>query len=177
MIRRVGGQRTFPSTLQGAGGTTALILVHLDSLDALSWANPMLAWRLAGRIEEAASSHEGPVFVVTQNWAMHDASDARKHLWGRLEALDVIWFTFDEAAPDDEWDEMLPELLGDLRRYGVARAEVGGLWWNEQYVADPETHGEFDSGCASYTFVWLRDHARFPVTARMDLAGLWNWRA
>ena len=117
------------------------------------------------------------MFVLAQSWRRNEACAPREHLWGALEALGMRWVSFEEEAPDGEWDEMLPELLMMLRDAHVERAEVGGLWWNEDYAAAPDWWGEWGAGCASYLYVWLRDMTEFAVTARMDLAGLPRWAA
>jgi len=46
--------------------TTALILMHTDSLDSLNFASRSMAKELSLRLQQAVHDHVGPVIVVRQ---------------------------------------------------------------------------------------------------------------
>ena len=127
-----------------------------------------LAASLGDSICHDVARHEGPVYVVDQAW-----SPDRRESYQRREVLkclekrpDARWILFDEdggdaqADPallrkfryeriggdrDGDWGKFLPALCRRLRRDGVQRAKVGGLWY---------TPGN-KSGCASEVASYL----------------------
>lgn len=112
---------------------TALVVVHLSSLDAYAWhaseyGQTDRAPRLGSTLARAIAEHDGPVVVVDQQWSLRTPFAAARRLV--LEAIDarpgVVTIRFDEAT--DSWRRFLPRLRVALEKAGVSRVHVGGLW-------------------------------------------------
>jgi hypothetical protein len=119
--------------------TAALVIVHLSSVDSYAWQVGQEAGeRLARSIVEAVNKHRGPVYIVDQGWD-GPLQDAIK----QAIVVPVTWMRFDEDV--QEWDTFLPRLRNRLKRDGVTRAVIGGVWY------DPA----LKTGCATTVYLYL----------------------
>lgn len=144
--------------------TTALVVVHLSSLDAYAWHADEygvqgLATRLGRALAAAVREHEGPVVVVDQQWRMRsDYSIARAEV---IEAIgtrtDVTGIRFDEDT--GSWRTFLPRLRASLVAVSATRVRLGGLW-NDNVKR---------SGCVNRVDRYLRRY--YPVTLDTGIAG------
>jgi hypothetical protein len=141
-----------------AQGRRALLVMHLDSLDAYTdtFGAPQaqaLAARIGDAIDVALRAGE-PVYIVTQDWGLTGIPPERprRDLLRRLTSLEaetgqaVAWLTFDEDTT--EWSRFLPRLRARLAKDGIGQVTVGGLWY------DPSHR----SGCATRVLLYLRKH-------------------
>lgn len=129
---------------------TALVIVHLSSLDTFTWiAGARAGTALGCRIANAIDAHEGPVVIVDQGWPLDArASEPRADV---LEAVrsrrgKTVWISFDEDV--EEWDPFLVSLRRQLASLGVTHTVVGGVWY------DPK----LKTGCATAVYLDLRSH-------------------
>ena len=143
---------------------TALVLIHLSSLDAFAdyWSveDPEFkeSWSLARRIAQAALAHHGPVVIADQDWVDRGPWCApRVWLQGVIRAgrPDATWIHFDEE--ESPWRPFLAKLRKMLERLKIKKVIVGGVWF------DP---GEW-SGCVTATYQYLKKY--FDVTVASDL--------
>lgn len=112
---------------------TALVVVHLSSLDAYAWHGSEYgqtdrAPQLGSELARAIAEHHGLVVVVDQQWSPHAPFAAARRLV--LEAIDerpgVVTIRFDEET--GSWRRFLPHLRSTLADACVSRVRVGGLW-------------------------------------------------
>lgn len=147
-----------------------------------------LASSLGDSICYDVERHPGPVYVVDQAWSPdHRESYQRREVLKCLEQKrpDVKWILFDEGFGDEladpelmqrfrheriggdrdgDWSKFLPALCRRLRRDGVKRAKVGGLW----YTPDNS------SGCASRVASYLNRQC-LPAKIDGSIAAEENW--
>jgi hypothetical protein len=124
-----------------AASRTALVIVHLSSIDSYAWhVGPARGAKLARAIAEAVRAHHGPVYIIDQNWD----GPLRTKIIDAIGTVPATWLHFDEDVHD--WNTFLPKLKHRLMRDRVERVIVGGIWY------DP-THTE---GCATRVYLYLR---------------------
>ncbi len=109
----------------------ALVIVHPSSIDSYTHMyGEDAAARLSHRIYEAARVHEGPVFLLDQQWVMGPESGPRRALYNSLLPIylqkDVSVLPFDEVG--EEWSEYLRSFREQLLDMGVSEVVLGGLW-------------------------------------------------
>lgn len=135
----------------------ALVIVHLSSLDAFADAcGKHEARALADAIVYAAKDaiRAGQlVYVIDQFWLGPIRDPAAEE----LRRLGAMFIRFDEDTAS--WDWFLPRLHGRLRRDGVTRVTIGGLWF------DPD----LKTGCATKVYRYLR--AQMPAAVDEDIVG------
>lgn len=110
-------------------GQTALLIVHLSSLDSYTDRHgEAKGGELGYALGDAMRLWNGPVFLVDQGWA--DAGRVSRPRMSLLQALassvNVTRFPFDEDTAD--WDEAMPRLGNLLRAQGVTHLVLGGVW-------------------------------------------------
>jgi hypothetical protein len=140
--------------------TTALVIVHLSSLDAFTWTvGADTGAALASSLVQAIKQHRGAIYVIDQKWPLRGAAEQRprRAVLAALARRKHVTLPFDEATAS--WDWFLPRLRGRLRRDGVTRVVLGGIWWTK--------HGR--SGCVNATHRYLR--ADFDVTLDTNIVG------
>jgi hypothetical protein len=144
---------------------TALVIVHLSSLDAYTEMGHEVEGDDAGGedlafwVERAIMEHKGPVYVIDQGWEFHPHwSRPRK---GLLDAIrfrkDIAWMRFDEA--EEPWDPFLKEFEKTLRENVVTDVILGGIWF------DPQIKG----GCVTQVYSHLK--SRFRTKVNRDIVG------
>jgi hypothetical protein len=133
--------------------STALVLVHLDSLGPFN-AETGMGWELAGDLAEAAHDHVGPVIGIVQGWRERLARPVVETIENRADGHLV---EFDEDVSD--WEDFLPNLLSLLHSVGATSAVVGGLWF--------EPGGQY--GCVNETAAFLGQH--MPTTIDETIVG------
>lgn len=119
---------------------TALVIVHLSTIDSYAWTvGEEKARQLAERIIRAVRKHRGPVYIVDQFWD----GPLREQIVEAVADLPVQWIKFDEDVGD--WKRFLASLKRRLTRDGVTNVIVGGAWY------DPT----LKEGCATTVYVSL----------------------
>lgn len=132
---------------------TALVIVHLSSLDSYAYhVGKRAAKHLARTIIRTVNNHHGPVFIVDQGW---DGPLSR--MINRAVNAPAVWIRFDED--EDDWTEFLTDLRQRLVRDHVKHAIVGGVWY------DPS----LKEGCATRVYLDLRE--MLPTTVDSALVG------
>lgn len=135
----------------------ALVIVHLSSLDAFAAeCGKPEARALADAIVYAAKDalRAGRrVYVIDQFWS----GPIRDPAAAVLRQIGAAFLRFDEQQAS--WGWFLPRLRGRLRRDGVTRVTIGGLWF------DPN----LKTGCATEVYRYLRE--QMPTTVDEDIVG------
>jgi hypothetical protein len=116
-----------------SGGKSALIIVHLSSLDAFTdtygFANGAY---VAGQLFVAIAEHAGLVVVLDQGWPRSGAeSDPRQLVLNALEKHpQVVWFPHTEDTPVDidPWEQPMEQLGQLLRDHEITRVVLGGCF-------------------------------------------------
>lgn len=127
--------------------TTALVIVHLSSLDAYAESVGIhQAEKLARRIILKIQRHNGPIYVVDQDWEyiVPWSGPRRSVVLAIARNPKVRWIRFDEAI--DDWDRFLLKLRRVVRENGIESAVVGGIWF------DPK----MKTGCATEVYLFLK---------------------
>ena len=145
---------------------TALVLIHLSSLDSFADffrdEDPKFTgtYALAARLTEAAIKHDGPVVIADQDWAAAGPHSRPRFMFEQAlkrSGRKVTRIHFDEDESD--WDPFLAKLRKTLERLGVERVILGGVWF------DPGEAG----GCVTATYQYLK--LFFTTTVASDLVG------
>lgn len=129
-----------PASKKPARSVTALVIVHVSSVD--SYADQIgqeAGERLARSIIEAVRKHRGPVYIVEQGWN----GPLEKTIKRGVVDVPVTWMRFDEDV--DDWDTFLPRLKRRLKQDHVGRVVIGGVWY------DPT----LETGCATTVYLYL----------------------
>lgn len=137
--------------------TTALVIVHLSSLDSYAeQVGERAGAQLANRIVAAIREHDGPVYIIDQAWD----GPLRDHVADATRDVAVTWMQFDEDVSD--WNVFLPKLRRRLQRDRVDRVVIGGVWY------DPE----LAEGCATTVYLFLR--RTLPAKVNESIVGCWT---
>jgi len=148
------------------GEVTALIVMHLSSLDTLQWMVPREAEALGERLAAAVNSHDGPVIIVDQAWRLKRGdSDTRVDFLQATAARKVKRIRFDEEK--QEWPAFLTRIDTVLRKLGVTRVVVAGLW----------TTPDHSSGCASRLYTHLKRDFSVTLSAALSASEAGGARA
>jgi hypothetical protein len=119
---------------------TALVIVHLSTIDSYAWTiGEDKAKQLADRIIAAVRKHQGPVYIVDQFWD----GELRDYVIAGIADVPVTWMKFDEDVSD--WKRFLASLKRRLTKDGVTNVVLGGVWY------DPD----LKEGCATTVYVYL----------------------
>jgi hypothetical protein len=133
---------------------TALVIVHLSSIDSYAWTiGEAKARQLAERLVRAIRKHRGPVFVVDQFWD----GPLRAQVVASISDVPAKWIKFDED--EEDWDRFLPALKRRLKRDRVTDVVIGGVWF------DPK----LEEGCATRVYLYLTP--TLPTRVNKDLVG------
>jgi hypothetical protein len=144
-------------------GKEALVIIHLSSLDSYTQqgvesGNWGLGDDLANGIIDAILNHKGPVYIVDQGWSLGPReSRPRARVIESIEGRPVQWIQFDEDK--ESWDRFEKEMTRILRRDGVTKVVLGGLWWQS----------DLEGGCVTETYLRLRKN--FKVKVNEGLVG------
>jgi hypothetical protein len=119
---------------------TALVIVHLSSIDSYAWTiDEAKAKQLAERLVRAIRKHRGPVYIVDQLWD----GPLRELVAAAIRDVPAKWIEFDEDVSD--WKRFLPALKRRLTRDHVTDVVIGGVWF------DPK----LKEGCATTVYLYL----------------------
>jgi len=106
----------------------ALVLVHISSLDTLTWlTNEAQALERAQAMGGAVTAHAGPVIILDQSWPTTGDSAARQWFYTTVENHSSLqWFSHSEEH--DGWTEPMARLAALIPEIGATEVRVGGLW-------------------------------------------------
>ena len=138
---------------------TALVLVHIDSLDSFASESSEQAEQLALSMEMHMKSHKGPIVVVRQGWVLR--TSYARNLLREAQQVGAYFIKFDEDT--QRWDSFLKKLRLLLDSLGVDNVEIGGLWYTD----------DLKSGCVSRTYKYLRRY--FLTKVLLDAVAHEDW--
>lgn len=171
---------------KAASKKTALVIIHLSSLDSFTDLEYMAtgerddSYALAWQISQAVNAHQGPIIIVDQMWLfigkesgprthfLEDigvdfddyqewGSDQEKSVHEQEDPRKITWIKFDEQ--DQDWDEFLALLEEILKELKVTDVLLGGLFYEH----------DLSEGCVTHTYKFLRD--RIPTKVELHLVG------
>ena len=133
---------------------TALVIVHLSTIDSYAWnIGEEKARQLADRLVSAIRKHRGPVYIIDQFWD----GPLRSHIVAAVAEIPAKWIEFDEDVGD--WKRFLPSLKRRLSRDKVTDVVVGGVWFDPTLA----------TGCATEVYLYLA--ATLPTKVNKDIVG------
>lgn len=138
----------------------ALVIVHLSSLDSYTHAaweagDESLGDLLADALIEEILNHDGPVYIVDQGWEPdRRESEPRLRILNNLKRK-VTWIHFDEDTQD--WDEFERDVVRALKKDGVTKVAIGGVWYRR----------DLSSGCVTAAYFRLSKHFKTRVNERI----------